>query len=126
LKLPPIEISVWRAGEAWSLPPKEECKWRILEVLDKVIDKYYEEWGAKLPHLDFDTVSVKEFDRDCRWLILYPCLGKKDPEIAEMGLVASGDTVVIAEDTIRKARTNAAKILGLRMPLRQLSAQSNR
>jgi hypothetical protein len=119
LKPPPIEINVWRDGEAWSLPPRDECRLRILEVLDRAIDKYYEEWGAKLPHLDFDKVTVKDFDRDSKWLILYLCLEKKDPEIAEMELAESGDAAVIAEDTIRKARTNAAKILGLRMPKRQ-------
>jgi hypothetical protein len=119
LKPPPIEIDVLDEGEAWSLPPKEECKGRILEVLDKAIDKFYEDWGAKLPHLDFDQVAVKDFDRDSKWLILYLCLDYKDRDIAEMELAASGDTVVIAEDTIRKARKNAAKILGLRLPRRQ-------
>jgi hypothetical protein len=119
LKPPPIEIDVWGEGEAWSLPTKDECKRRVLEVLGRVIDKYYEEWGRKMPHLDFDQVAVKDFDRDCKWLILYLCLEKKDPEIAEMELSASGDTVAIAEDTIRKARMSAAKILGLRLPRRQ-------
>lgn len=117
LKPPPIEIDVLGEGEAWSLPPKEECRRRILEVLDKVIDKYYEEWGAKLPHLDFDQVAVKDFDRDSKWLILYLCLGKKDRDIADMENTGAEDAP--GEGTIRMARTNIAKLLGLRLPERR-------
>lgn len=117
LKLPPIEINVWRDGEAWSLPPKDECRRRILEALDGAIDKYYEEWGAKLPHLDLDQVAVKDFDRDCKWLILYLCLNKKDQEIADME--NTGEEDAVAEDAIRKGRQRVAKILGLRLPPRQ-------
>jgi hypothetical protein len=117
LKLPPIEINVWRAGEAWNLPPKEECKRRILEILDNAIDKYYKEWSTKLPHLDFDQVAVKDFDRDSKRLILYLCLGNKDSDIADMENTGARDAP--GEGTIRMARTNIAKLLGLRLPERR-------
>lgn len=110
LKPPPFEftVSLWPARSAYKPLTGEECRERILTVVAKAADEYFDKHVATFPWPDLE--EFRKLDKHCQWLILNKWGGQTQAQIADQA--SQGRKQPYTEAAISSAIVKLAKRLG--------------